>query len=721
MTVIKVFLKKVWYSKVLKWKIYFSYQQIFSGFFYSKINFKNTLFWHIRWYLVRLKLSYELYGKSSREIGNNPKISMITVILSKDEKLIKRTIQSVIFQSYPNLEYIIVDFENRNYIEKVTKKYSNQIKYLAIKKNREDVNGIRKGLEISTGKIVNWLNCGDFLEPGALFKCSEAYRKNSKAIGWIGACRGFVIKEGIEKIIFPNCLDRDNIGNNWSGDQFFQPSCFLSNFWINNVRGINSNYKFAFGLDLWLRLLSKGKFVIGKGIWSNSTIYYDSKFTDIQKRTRLEVTQVKNINGFEEGNQKELPQLVRKNLSHLKYHSKAYIDSTKGHKNNNHKSNLTKKAHSIIFISNFLPRFDKTSAHNRIYKIVQILLSKKYNILFIYCERTKTDNLYCESLKGRINFLYMPRDLNVYLKTVLTNRFEFIWITSLWRTDDFDFFSKLVKKIKQKKFYGKIILDTMDFHFKKYIRKFELEKNGKDLLDAKLFLKYEKILYADVDCILVVSDNEKKDIKANIKKTAVTKIIPNIHDVFYGKMSYQKSKNICFIGNFTVNHNQDAVIYFINRIYSRIIQKNKDIEFHIIGAGSEKFKYLEKSNFIRIVGYVENLEAELIGYKLFVCPMTYGAGMKGKIGVAASVGVPIVTTSIGAEGFPLNDGVSCFIADNPIEFADKCNQVLNSPATWNNFSVCAKKIINDYYSTDLISLKLMELFDGVLSIDSRLI
>ena len=46
--------------------------------------------------------------------------------------------------------------------------------------------------------------------------------------------------------------------------------------------------------------------------------------------------------------------------------------------------------------------------------------------------------------------------------------------------------------------------------------------------------------------------------------------------------------------------------------------------------------------------------------------MNYGAGIKGKIGVAASVGVPIVTTTIGAEGFPLMDGENCFIADYPV-------------------------------------------------------
>ena len=80
--------------------------------------------------------------------------------------------------------------------------------------------------------------------------------------------------------------------------------------------------------------------------------------------------------------------------------------------------------------------------------------------------------------------------------------------------------------------------------------------------------------------------------------------------------------------------------------------------------------------------------------------------MKGKIGGAIAAGVPVVTTSIGAEGFPVRDGQECFIADSPMEFAEKCNQCLNDPVVWHNFSVRSMLMVAEHFSPSAVALKL---------------
>jgi len=83
---------------------------------------------------------------------------------------------------------------------------------------------------------------------------------------------------------------------------------------------------------------------------------------------------------------------------------------------------------------------------------------------------------------------------------------------------------------------------------------------------------------------------------------------------------------------------------------------------------------------------VPDLAQALARYRVFVCPMTYGTGLKGKIGMAAAAGLPIVSTSIGVEGFGFTDGNECFIADDAEEFAMKTWQVHEDRVTWHNFS-----------------------------------
>ena len=125
-----------------------------------------------------------------------------------------------------------------------------------------------------------------------------------------------------------------------------------------------------------------------------------------------------------------------------------------------------------------------------------------------------------------------------------------------------------------------------------------------------------------------------------------------------------------------------------------------------MGYSADKYKKRFESSNVKVIGGLKYLEEALTYYKLFVCPMTYGAGMKGKIGGAIAAGVPVVTTAIGAEGFPIRDGEECFIADSPTEFAEKCNQCLSDPVLWYNFSVKARLMVAENLSPSAVAKKI---------------
>ena len=81
----------------------------------------------------------------------------------------------MIFQNYPNLEYIVFDGKSNDNSVEVIKKYPKNLKYWVSEKDEGQTDAINKGLKYATGNIVNWLNSDDYLEPNALFKCAEAY------------------------------------------------------------------------------------------------------------------------------------------------------------------------------------------------------------------------------------------------------------------------------------------------------------------------------------------------------------------------------------------------------------------------------------------------------------------------------------------------------------------------------------------------------------------
>ena len=116
---------------------------------------------------------------------------------------------------------------------------------------------------------------------------------------------------------------------------------------------------------------------------------------------------------------------------------------------------------------------------------------------------------------------------------------------------------------------------------------------------------------------------------------------------------------------------------------------------------------------VKLIGFVNDLESTLMQYRIFVGPILYGSGMKGKIGTAASVGIPIVTTSIGAEGMPLIDGENCFIADNNDEFYEKCVQLYTDEILWKNYSAKSQCAMQNAYGRNNVKNKILFLLNSI--------
>ena len=113
------------------------------------------------------------------------------------------------------------------------------------------------------------------------------------------------------------------------------------------------------------------------------------------------------------------------------------------------------------------------------------------------------------------------------------------------------------------------------------------------------------------------------------------------------------------------------------------------------------------SETIVVPGYLNDVSGYFDRARVFVAPLRYGAGMKGKIGMAMAMGLPVVTTSIGAEGMGLVDGVNALIADDEEGFAGAVLRLYHDDALWESLSAEGVRHVGREWSPDAMKTRLV--------------
>ena len=108
-----------------------------------------------------------------------------------------------------------------------------------------------------------------------------------------------------------------------------------------------------------------------------------------------------------------------------------------------------------------------------------------------------------------------------------------------------------------------------------------------------------------------------------------------------------------------------------------------------------------QSNAVAVTGYIKDVAPYFENCKVFVAPLRYGAGVKGKILLSMSYGLPVVTTSVGSEGTGLVDGQNVLVADDPQEFAQKVILLCNAEELWSKLSRNSLEHIQGCFSYEM--------------------
>jgi GT2 family glycosyltransferase/glycosyltransferase involved in cell wall biosynthesis len=241
------------------------------------------------------------------------------------------------------------------------------------------------------------------------------------------------------------------------------------------------------------------------------------------------------------------------------------------------------------------------------------------------------------------------------------------------------------------------IFDTVDLHFLRGEREASLSESKEKQQTAESMKMLELDTVSKCDAALVVSAFEK-EVLAEALPAARVAVVSNIHRVQEGVKPFTGRKDFVFIGGFEHPPNVDAMLWFASAILPKIVAELPDAKLHIIGSKMPPAVRELASDHIVTHGYVEDVAPFLTSCVLSVAPLRYGAGVKGKINQSMSFGLPVVSTSCGAEGMHLTHGHDILIADDPADFALQVVRLAGDEALWTTLSRNGQHNIEEHFS-----------------------
>ena len=350
---------------------------------------------------------------------------------------------------------------------------------------------------------------------------------------------------------------------------------------------------------------------------------------------------------------------------------------------------------TILVIDHYVPEFDKDAGSKTTFQYLKMFVAMGYNVKFL------GDNFYnkepyttmVEQLG--IEVLYGPEYANNIFDWIIDNQnnIDIVYSNRPHITKKYIDFIRNYTNIK-------FIYYGHDLHYLREFREYELTGNIKHKLESDKWKKIEYEIMHKSDVVYYPSYIEKEEILKNDKSINVKAINAYFYDdtIDNYKNNIKNRDGILFVGGFTHRPNVDAMLWFVKEVYPLIIMK-QNIKLIIAGSNPPKeIKDLECDNII-VKGYVSDQELlELYkNVKMTVAPLRYGAGIKGKVIESAYHGVPMVTTSVGAEGLKNYDKFLT-VCDIPKEMANSILDIYNNEKKLIEYSKEALKFINDNYS-----------------------
>lgn len=203
------------------------------------------------------------------------------------------------------------------------------------------------------------------------------------------------------------------------------------------------------------------------------------------------------------------------------------------------------------------------------------------------------------------------------------------------------------------------------------------------------------------DQVLTVSEADRDAFSSFVDRGKLTVIPTGVDIDYFQPVPVEESANcMVFIGSMDWLPNEDAILYFVDAILPLIKEHCSEASLEVVGRNpSRKLQALaEHEKSIRLTGRVEDVRPFVARGSICIVPLRIGGGTRLKIFEAMAMSKAVVSTSVGAEGLPVQPGENILLADTPADFARSVVSLLRDPGERKRLGNSARALVQEKYS-----------------------
>ena len=235
-------------------------------------------------------------------------------------------------------------------------------------------------------------------------------------------------------------------------------------------------------------------------------------------------------------------------------------------------------------------------------------------------------------------------------------------------------------------------------------------------LQADRIYRYERRVSRESGRIVAVSHTDAAEMRRLFDVTRVTEIPTGVNLEYFLPPAPPPAPtaDLVFVGSMDWLPNVDGVLYFVREILPFIRRQRPGATLAIVGRTPppQIARLAAEDPAIQVTGTVPDIRPYLWGSAVSIVPLRIGGGTRLKIYEAMAAGIPVVSTTIGAEGLSVNPPRDIRLADTPQHFAAHCLELLNSPETRTCLSRAAREMVSSHFSWEHVARCFEEVMVG---------